>query len=65
MRAAAIVSLPTESFEQVELPEPVPAEDEIVLEVEACGICGTDLHILAGVTVRARARACRARRRCG
>ena len=48
MRAAAIVSLPTESFEQVELPEPVPAEDEIVLEVEACGICGTDLHILAG-----------------
>ena len=48
MRAAAIVSLPAESFEQVELPEPVPADDEIVLEVEACGICGTDLHILAG-----------------
>src|SRR4051812_17963206 len=32
----------------MELPEPVPADDEIVLEVEACGICGTDLHILAG-----------------
>jgi 2-desacetyl-2-hydroxyethyl bacteriochlorophyllide A dehydrogenase len=48
VRAAAIVSLPAETFEQVELPEPVAGLDEVVLEVEACGICGTDLHILAG-----------------
>jgi 2-desacetyl-2-hydroxyethyl bacteriochlorophyllide A dehydrogenase len=48
VRAAAIVSLPAVTFVQMELPEPVPADDEIVLEVEACGICGTDLHILAG-----------------
>jgi 2-desacetyl-2-hydroxyethyl bacteriochlorophyllide A dehydrogenase len=48
VRAAAIVSLPAETFEQIELPEPVPGDGEIVLEVEACGICGTDLHILAG-----------------
>jgi 2-desacetyl-2-hydroxyethyl bacteriochlorophyllide A dehydrogenase len=50
VKAAAIVSLPAETFEQIELPEPVPADDEIVLEVEACGICGTDLHILAGLS---------------
>jgi D-arabinose 1-dehydrogenase-like Zn-dependent alcohol dehydrogenase len=48
VRAAAIVSLPAETFAQVELPDPEPAEDEVVLAVEACGICGTDLHILAG-----------------
>jgi 2-desacetyl-2-hydroxyethyl bacteriochlorophyllide A dehydrogenase len=48
VRAAVIVSLPAETFEQIELPEPLPADDELVLEVEACGICGTDLHILRG-----------------
>jgi len=31
-----------------EFPDPEPADDEILLEVAACGICGTDLHILAG-----------------
>ncbi len=28
-----------------EVPEPVPAHDEVVVEVEAASICGTDLHI--------------------
>ena len=27
------------------VPDPVPAEDEVVLRVAACGICGSDLHI--------------------
>jgi len=27
------------------LPDPVPREKELVLRVEACGICGTDLHM--------------------
>lgn len=27
------------------VPEPVPAPDEVVLRVAACGICGSDLHI--------------------
>lgn len=31
-----------------EVPEPVPAADEIVIDVAGCGICGTDLHTLAG-----------------
>jgi len=29
-------------------PRPVPANDEVLVKVAACGICGTDLHILRG-----------------
>ncbi len=28
-----------------EIPEPVPAPDEVVVRVEACGICGSDVQI--------------------
>ena len=31
-----------------QLRDPVPADDEVLVEVAFCGICGTDLHILAG-----------------
>jgi 2-desacetyl-2-hydroxyethyl bacteriochlorophyllide A dehydrogenase len=34
--------------EVADLPDPTPAPDEVVVEVGAVGICGTDLHILAG-----------------
>ena len=27
------------------VPDPAPAEDEVVIRVAACGICGSDLHI--------------------
>lgn len=26
------------------LPDPVPAAEDIVLRIKACGICGSDLH---------------------
>ncbi|MFH0795526.1 MAG: zinc-binding dehydrogenase [Candidatus Omnitrophota bacterium] len=29
-----------------DVPVPVPKEDEILIKVSACGICGSDLHIL-------------------
>ena len=29
-----------------EVPEPVPGPGEVLIEVKACGICGTDLHVL-------------------
>ncbi len=28
-----------------DMPEPVCQEDQVLLEVDACGICGTDLHV--------------------
>ncbi len=31
-----------------ELPIPIPKSDELLVEVEACGVCRTDLHILEG-----------------
>jgi alcohol dehydrogenase, propanol-preferring len=31
-----------------ELPVPVPSEDELLLRVNACGICRTDLHVVEG-----------------
>ncbi|QNM10006.1 zinc-dependent alcohol dehydrogenase [Wansuia hejianensis] len=30
-----------------DLPKPVPKENEVLIKVMACGICGTDLHIIA------------------
>ena len=32
-------------LEVEELPDPKPKSNELVLKVEACGICGTDLHM--------------------
>jgi 2-desacetyl-2-hydroxyethyl bacteriochlorophyllide A dehydrogenase len=30
------------------VPDPTPEPDELLIRVEACGICGTDLHIIDG-----------------
>jgi propanol-preferring alcohol dehydrogenase len=32
----------------VDLPDPLPAEDELLLRVTACGVCRTDLQIVEG-----------------
>lgn len=39
----------------IETPAPRPAADELLIRVEACGLCGTDLRILAGDYGHARA----------
>ncbi len=36
------------SFRVAAVPDPAPRAGEIVVQVDCCGICGTDLHILAG-----------------
>ncbi|MDO8210144.1 zinc-binding dehydrogenase [Conexibacter sp. CPCC 206217] len=36
-----------------EIDEPVLAPGEVLVEVKACGLCGSDLHILDGVTAPA------------
>ena len=46
MRAAVISSVGKVSVETVD--DPVPGPREVLVEVAACGICGTDLHILDG-----------------
>ena len=32
----------------VELPQPIPCRDELLVRVAACGICRTDLHVIEG-----------------
>lgn len=46
MRSVQIVK--AGEFRLVELPAPKPGLGELVIKVGATGICGTDLHILAG-----------------
>ncbi len=46
MRAAVIASPGKVAAESVD--DPTPASGEVVVEVAACGLCGTDLHILEG-----------------
>lgn len=36
------------SFALRELPDPVPGESEVVVDVQACCVCGTDIHLLQG-----------------
>lgn len=42
MRAACVI--PPEGFEIREVPIPVPEAGELRVRLEACGVCGTDLH---------------------
>jgi D-arabinitol dehydrogenase (NADP+) len=46
MRALSIVKSGTVVVEEVEKPEPGPGE--LLIEIMACGICGTDIHIYRG-----------------
>lgn len=38
----------TEPLRLVELPVPTPAADELLVKVEVCGVCRTDLHLAEG-----------------
>ncbi len=40
----AVVFLGQEDIEVQERPDPIPEEDEVLIRVDACGICSTDLH---------------------
>ncbi|MEV6725472.1 zinc-dependent alcohol dehydrogenase family protein [Streptomyces xanthochromogenes] len=46
MKAAVISSPGVVTIETVD--DPVPGPREVVIQVAACGLCGTDLHILQG-----------------
>jgi 2-desacetyl-2-hydroxyethyl bacteriochlorophyllide A dehydrogenase len=36
------------AFDLKRIDDPTPGPDEVVVQVEACGICGTDIHVLEG-----------------
>lgn len=36
------------SFELKEMPDPKPGEGEVTIDVRACCVCGTDIHLLDG-----------------
>lgn len=41
-------SIKERPLELVDLPTPIPREDELLVRVSACGICRTDLHVVEG-----------------
>ncbi|MBK5915672.1 zinc-dependent alcohol dehydrogenase family protein [Rhodocyclus purpureus] len=45
---AMLLDAPRLPLRLAELPVPVPGPGEILLEVEACGVCRTDLHLVDG-----------------
>ena len=44
----AILLKDKEEISIQEVPKPVPAEDEVLVRVEAAGLCGSDFHIYHG-----------------
>ena len=47
MRAAVFNTI-GEPFDIEARPDPVPGEGEMVIKVERCGVCGSDLHMTSG-----------------
>lgn len=52
MRAALVRQLPADRLKIEDVPDPVPGPGTLLVQIDACGICGTDLHILAGESYR-------------
>ena len=45
---AMVLDRPSEPLSERDLPEPQPGEGQVLLDVSACGVCRTDLHIVDG-----------------
>jgi propanol-preferring alcohol dehydrogenase len=45
---AAVLTRPGEPLALIELPDPEPAPGQLLLRVEACAVCRTDLHLRDG-----------------
>ncbi len=44
---AVVIERPHQ-WQVADVPDPTPQDDEVVIAVSACGVCGTDLHIFEG-----------------
>jgi alcohol dehydrogenase, propanol-preferring len=45
---AMVLDAPGRPLRAAELPDPEPAHGQVLLEVQACGVCRTDLHVVDG-----------------
>jgi alcohol dehydrogenase, propanol-preferring len=45
---AMVLDAPQARLRFEERPDPVPRDDELLLEISACGVCRTDLHVVDG-----------------
>jgi alcohol dehydrogenase, propanol-preferring len=45
---AMVLDAPNTPLREAELPDPEPGPGQVLLEVHACGVCRTDLHIVDG-----------------
>jgi alcohol dehydrogenase, propanol-preferring len=43
-----VLDRPGQPLRETELPDPKPAPEQVLLEVRACGVCRTDLHVVDG-----------------
>jgi alcohol dehydrogenase, propanol-preferring len=49
---AMVLDTPNTPLRETELPDPEPARGQVMLDVHACGVCRTDLHIVDGELTR-------------
>ncbi len=45
MRAGIVTGLRT--FEMIDVPEPTPGDQQVIVDIRRCGICGSDIHAYA------------------
>ncbi|MBT4638782.1 MAG: alcohol dehydrogenase catalytic domain-containing protein, partial [Deltaproteobacteria bacterium] len=48
---ALLMNQAKEDLVRGELPDPEPGDGEVVVDMKACGICGTDVHIAREGTI--------------
>lgn len=53
MKALVKVKTGSGNVELIDIQEPVPGPNEVKIKVHACGVCGTDIHVLHGTTINA------------
>ena len=43
-----VLDAPGRALRSTEIPDPVPADGEVLVRIHACGVCRTDLHVVDG-----------------